>query len=440
METKPYNLQSPEQIAKDYAGNKQKIAEAMQMGILDPTAGTLAAMFIDRMRQAAQAEAVPEQSVAQQVFAPPAPQAPMGLGAAPPMNATPPMDAVPAGLGATPEAAMMAAPEAAPMGMAAGGYLPPYASGGLSSIPLPDDMFDENRNGGFNDGYRGGGLVAFVTGGEVKKEDEDKKEDEIIVEGREDPESYYGFYKDPELNKIEVIEKLAPRQTKYSDQLSKFYEGVMDPEERRKRRKEDMWMALGQIGAKMASTPGSIFQAASAGIGEALPGVLAAAKERRAEQRDAIKTLAQQEGLNNKEAREVANLAVNMSGKYGEYRESDLNRKQQLFIEKMQDATQRYNIATQAGVSRANALTSAGATMYGDNLRYDLGRIGAANAAAKFFDDNLAETPAFKRLRVTNPQGYAIARQNYINNELKTYAPARSGGRNYSGFSAEPTR
>ena len=88
MQTKPYDLQSPEQIAKDYGGNKQKIAEAMQMGILDPTAGTLAGMFIDRMRSAAQQEAAPQQSVAQQVFAPPAP---------------PPM-AAPAGLGATPEA------------------------------------------------------------------------------------------------------------------------------------------------------------------------------------------------------------------------------------------------------------------------------------------------------------------------------------------------
>ena len=53
METKPFTMQSPEQIAKDYAGNKQKIAEAMQMGIVDPTAGTLAGMFIDRMRSAA---------------------------------------------------------------------------------------------------------------------------------------------------------------------------------------------------------------------------------------------------------------------------------------------------------------------------------------------------------------------------------------------------
>ena len=175
METKPYNLQSPEQIAKDYGGNKQKIAEAMQMGIVDPTAGTMAGMFIDRMRSAAQTEAAPQQTVAQQVFAPPAPIAP-GLGAMPQEGMQP---AAPAGLGATPEAAMMAeqmpAPEMpmeempaeeAPMGMAMGGMIPPYMAGsGLSDLPLPDDMFDESRNGGFNDGYAGGGLVAFANGG-----------------------------------------------------------------------------------------------------------------------------------------------------------------------------------------------------------------------------------------------------------------------------------
>ena len=168
METKPFTMQSPEQIAKDYAGNKQKIAEAMQMGIVDPTAGTLAGMFIDRMRSAAQMEAAPQQTVAQQVFAPPAPVAP-GLGA-PPAPPQPPMG-VPAGLGATPEAAAMAPPqmempaEEMPM-MAEGGMVPPYASGGgLSDVPLPDGMFDEPSNGGFGDGYAGGGMVAFADGG-----------------------------------------------------------------------------------------------------------------------------------------------------------------------------------------------------------------------------------------------------------------------------------
>jgi len=169
--TKPYTLQSPEQIAKDYGGNKQKIAEAMQMGIVDPTAGTIAGMFIDRMRAAAQTEQAPQQTVAQQVFAPPAPPtggigmpAPQGAPpqGAPPQGAPP---APPAGLGGTPEAAQMQAAmpemgapempqEEAPMEM---------AGGGIASLPIPDTMFDEPNNGGYADG----GIVAFAAGGET---------------------------------------------------------------------------------------------------------------------------------------------------------------------------------------------------------------------------------------------------------------------------------
>jgi hypothetical protein len=163
-------MQSPEQIAKDYGGNKQKIAEAMQMGILDPTAGTLAGMFIDRMRSAAQTEQAPQQTVAQQVFAPaPPPEAPAappaGLGATPEAAAMPPMDAMPPQEMGAPQMEMPA--EEMPM-MAEGGMVPPYmAGGGLSDVPLPDGMFDEPSNGGFGDGYAGGGMVAFAPGGDV---------------------------------------------------------------------------------------------------------------------------------------------------------------------------------------------------------------------------------------------------------------------------------
>jgi len=166
METKPFTLQSPEAIAKEYGGNKQKIAEAMQMGILDPTAGTLAGMFIDRMRSAAQQEAAPQQTVAQKIFAPPAP--PAGLGATPQAAAMPPMDATPP-MGAAPPPMEAPAPQGEMPMMAAGGMVPPYmAGGGITDLPVPDGMFDEPSNGGFNDGYAGGGLVAFAAGDTVR--------------------------------------------------------------------------------------------------------------------------------------------------------------------------------------------------------------------------------------------------------------------------------
>ena len=151
---KPFSIQAPENIAKEYAGNKQKIAQAAQMGIVDPTAAVLAGMFIDRMRSAQVMEAGQQPTVAQQVFsgqppqgAPPPPQ--QGMGAPPPMGAPPqqmPMAPPPQDMGMAPP----------PQGM---------AMGGLASLPVPDAMFDEPTNGGYDDGYAGGGMVAFAAGG-----------------------------------------------------------------------------------------------------------------------------------------------------------------------------------------------------------------------------------------------------------------------------------
>ena len=145
METKPYSIQSPEIIARDYGGNKQRIVQAAQMGLLDPTAAVLAGMFIDRMRGAQAVEQAPQQTVAQQVLSAP-PTAPTS-----------------AGLGATPEAMQLA--QAYP----AEGAPPPIpgpsmsqqpvmaAEGGLMSLPVDGDMFP--------DGYAEGGIVAFADGG-----------------------------------------------------------------------------------------------------------------------------------------------------------------------------------------------------------------------------------------------------------------------------------
>ena len=149
METKPYNLQSPEAIAKEYGGNKMKIAQAAQFGLLDPTAAVLAGMFIDRMRGAQQQEQAPQQTVAQQVLAPQpaAPQMPAG-----------------AGLGTTPEASQLAA------AYPADGAPPPVpgpsmpqqqepvmaADGGLMALPVDDSMFEPS--------YNSGGIVAFAAG------------------------------------------------------------------------------------------------------------------------------------------------------------------------------------------------------------------------------------------------------------------------------------
>ena len=152
METKRFSMGSPEAIAKFFGGDKQKILQALQSGALavvapppfDQTLALAAGNYADRMRSAQMQP--PQSTVAQQVMGG-APQAP---GAVPP-----------GGLGMTPSAAppmapgmappMAPPPQEAPMGM---------AGGGLSDLPIPDTMFDENRNGG----YAGGGIIAFGAG------------------------------------------------------------------------------------------------------------------------------------------------------------------------------------------------------------------------------------------------------------------------------------
>jgi len=400
-------MQSPEAIAKQYGGNKQQIAQAMQMGIIDPTAGTLAGMFIDRMRSAAQEEQTPQQTVAQQVMAP----QPQAAPPAPPMGA-------PAGLGATPQAApmgqppAMGQPSAPPPGMAMGGMVPPYASGGITDLPIPDGMFDEPNTGS----YASGGIVAFAAGADGEEVDEPRNRKQFLTTGGasptdsdgtivvqpelapEDnsPESYYGNFRDPFQQERSIKDFYNPKR-EANNALTDLLKGEGSPEELGRRKKEDMWLALGKIGAKMAGTPGSFLQAASAGMAEALPGIGAAAKERKADRRDAIKTLAQQEGLSNKEALDMFKLIQDGTNKYGEFDIARLTREQQERLEILGRNSQERIARIQA----AAGITSTGISA---SAQRDVGRMGLTERRVAFssatFDDlsrNAATDPEYLR-------------------------------------------
>jgi len=433
METKPYSIQSPEQIAKDYGGNKQKIAQAMQTGIIDPTAGTLAGMFIDRMRSAQMQEQAPQQTVAQQVFAPPAPPpAPMGGPQMPPQGGPAPAGP-PSGLGATPEAAQMAPPpppQGAPMGM---------AEGGLTTLPIPDTMFDEPNNGGYADG----GIIAFNEGGmsslygNVEQVESRGNQNAVSPKGaRGVMQLMPGTIRDPgfgvktvrelmqtglseeEANRksgqqyldamyrrygnkthalmaynwgpgkmdkwlasgadpkqipsetLDYVKKVtgSPIQTgaasgaapaassgddltsyfpkAYNEGLS-FYDKNMpkakteardmlraealkgiDPETLKKQAKEDKWATLAQIGFNMAASNSPHFlQAVGAAAAAALPGARADKKEREAQRREALRTYAELEGLDNQEAREQVNFGLSFANTKLGLKKDDLARK-----------------------------------------------------------------------------------------------------------------
>lgn len=167
MDTKPFMVRPPLEILQAYGNELPRLAEAMQNGYVTPLEGTLAAQKFHQMQAAGQSAQGPTQTVAEKLLNPPPPPPMGGIGAPSPM----PQQGAPAGLGATPEAAQMpqmpaaempipempAAEmpmEEAPMGM---------AEGGLTTLPLPDTMFDEPNNGS----YAGGGIVAFAGAGQV---------------------------------------------------------------------------------------------------------------------------------------------------------------------------------------------------------------------------------------------------------------------------------
>jgi len=132
-----YSITAPEEIAKEYGGNKKKIQQAAAQGLINPTEAVMAGMFIDRMRNAAQAEQAQQPTVAEQV-----------------MNPQPQMP--PQGMAATPQAQQMAQ---RPPQMGMPQQMPRMAmGGGVNSI----DYVEGN--------YAPGGIVSFAPGGAMTKQ------------------------------------------------------------------------------------------------------------------------------------------------------------------------------------------------------------------------------------------------------------------------------
>jgi hypothetical protein len=330
METKPFSMQSPEQIAKDYMGNKQKIAAAAQMGTVDPTAAVLAGMFIDRMRSAQMQEQAPARTVAQDVLSPP-PQ--MGVGAPPP--GMPPMGAPPMGAGPAGPVGGMGAPAglgALPPGPPAMGAPPMgMADGGLVDLLVPSDTFPDAN-------YAGGGIVAFNAAGPVVAAPAAEEE------APADPysaENLYGLSPDPEAN-VALYNQLFTPQTRYADQTAAYYEGLMSPEAQEKSRKEDLYTMLAQIGFGMAGTNSpSFLQAAGQAANAAIPGAVQARKERKAERRQGLSALASIEAGRNEEGRARANFATAQARVAAELKEGRVSAEAQRDFTAAQSALQR---------------------------------------------------------------------------------------------------
>jgi len=307
METKPFNLQAPEQIAKDYMGNKQKIAAAAQAGTLDPTAAVLAGMFIDRMRAAQVQEQQPPSTVAQDVLPPPMQ---MGLGAPPPGMA--PMGAPPA------------------MGMPSPPVNMPPPSGGMADLPVQGQVFPDAN-------FAGGGIVAFAAGDPVVADPAAP----VVPEDPYTPENLYGLSANPLVN-ASSFDQLYKPQTARRDQVVAYYEGLMSPEAQEKARKQDLYTTLAQIGFGMAGTNSpSFLQAAGQAANAAIPGAIQARKERKAEQRQGLAALASVEDAVNAEQRARADFATAQARLAAEIKEGRVSAEAQRAFTAAESALQR---------------------------------------------------------------------------------------------------
>jgi hypothetical protein len=275
---KPFSIQAPEDIAKEYMGNKQRIAQAAQMGVVDPTAAVLAGMFIDRMRSAQVMEAGQTPTVAQQV---------LGGGGSPMPS--------PQGLGSVPSPVPPPPPQMQPMAPPQG--MPPQgmAMGGLVGLPVPDAMFDEPTNGGFDDGYAGGGLVAFADGGPAQAP------------------NYYGYSIDPRQNMAIARELAGVPESKYSSALEQEHLETLTPGAQEKQRKGRIWDVLTDVGFRMAASRSPTLFGA---IGEAGMGALPAAREAqrlsKADEKFARRALADLEAGRNTAKAQLAAQALQM--------------------------------------------------------------------------------------------------------------------------------
>ena len=259
METKPYSLQSPEEIAKEYGGNKQKIARATQVGLLDPIAAVMAGMFIDRMRSAQTEEQAPARTVAQDILAPqPMPQQ---------MGGQMPPQPTPQQMGGQ-------------MGGQMGEQMPPQPmpqqaqqSAGLEGLPVPDQMFDPAS-------MASGGLVAFNEGGMANYVDQYKELLGGIPEGG--MANYVDQYK-------ELLGGIP--EGKGTEAYKQYLESM--PAQLEKQREQDKYMALAQLGASMAGSDSPYFLQSFGQAGAAtLPFMQKSAAERRTREAEATKGLA----------------------------------------------------------------------------------------------------------------------------------------------------
>ena len=285
-------------------------------------------MFIDRMRSAQMTEQGPPQTVAQQVFQPPVQPMP-----APPMGGAPGM--------APPPPQMPGAPGMAPPPPQMPGA-PGMAEGGLAALPVPDDMFEET------DDYASGGIVAFAEAGAVNAPPAA-------------PRMFYGLNVDDPLANATFYDRLmGPTSDQYTREMEQEYIRERAPEARKKRRSQDMWEALAQMGFNMAASKSPSFLQAVGEAGSAtLPRMQESARERKAEEREIRRGLIDIERGRNTANAERARGLLALHGQAAGFAESAESRNLQVQLQEDRLKAEAEMLERRLAAEREAALISA---------------------------------------------------------------------------------
>ena len=126
------------------------------------------------------------------------------------------------------------------------------------------------------------------------------------------------------------------------------------------------------FGGNLASKSGPFLSAAGESLVATAPLLRESAKERRADQMDALKTMAAQEGLSNKEALDLYKLVQEGTNKYGEFDSARLTREQQARLAEIQEKG-----------ANARALMQFNASKYGSDKQLEAAGLGLARENAR---------------------------------------------------------
>jgi hypothetical protein len=293
------------------------------------------------------------------------------------------------------------------------------ADGGLAMLPIPETMFDEPMDGEYADG----GIVAFREAGLTSTPDYSVLQQMMAdlgdeARGRQEYEAVY-----------------QPKR-EAAERLRQFYGDALSEEAQKKRGKQDLNSFLMSFGAKLASTRGPLLSAAGEAAGQTLPGYQESVKERRAEQRDALKQLAADEGMTNAEQREFAKYMMgrkdtraNLGKDLAQISSADARTRAQI------ESAERINAADNVARITAAGMSGAGEKAPGFSEK-------AVSAAFQRKLANNSRLPVAKTAKEfnANPAKYQKSHEALLDEAFTEVMTRSAAGRSLTGMTPEQIR